>query len=164
MSINFKKLNSQIKPLKPEARHVGYIFIATDKQKRESLVDSIAKPGSKRSLIKVLTYFIKTDEKLSCRVFTLIRNPMLTIDFPDKSVTYDTFVRDVASSVVRMLADTHNDPEMVSQRKAYAMFGRGNVDRWRKQGKITPCKRPGKVEYRTIELRTLQRLQQDYFK
>ena len=62
MSINFKKLNSQIKPLKPEARHVGYIFIATDKQKRESLVDSIAKPGSKRSLIKVLTYFIKTDE------------------------------------------------------------------------------------------------------
>ena len=89
---------------------------------------------------------------------------MLTIDFSDKSVTYDTFVRDVASSVVRMLADTHNDPEMVSQRKAYAMFGRGNVDRWRKQGKITPCKRPGKVEYRTIELRTLQRLQQDYFK
>lgn len=89
---------------------------------------------------------------------------MLTIDFPDKSVTYDTFVRDVASSVVRMLADTHNDPEMVSQRKACAMFGRGNVDRWRKQGKITPCKRPGKVEYRTIELRTLQRLQQDYFK
>lgn len=64
---------------------------------------------------------------------------MLTIDFPDKSVTYDTFVRDVASSVVRMLADTHNDPEMVSQRKAYAMFGRGNVDRWRKQGKITPA-------------------------
>lgn len=62
MSINFKKLNSQIKPLKPEARHVGYIFIATDKQKRESLVNSIAKPGSKRSLIKVLTYFIKTDE------------------------------------------------------------------------------------------------------
>ncbi|KDS28446.1 hypothetical protein M097_2001 [Phocaeicola vulgatus str. 3775 SL(B) 10 (iv)] len=41
---------------------MGYIFIATDKQKRESLVDSIAKPGSKRSLIKVLTYFIKTDE------------------------------------------------------------------------------------------------------
>lgn len=62
MAINFKRLNSQIKPLKPEARHVGYIFIATDKQKRESLVDSIAKPGSKRSLIKVLTYFIKTDE------------------------------------------------------------------------------------------------------
>jgi hypothetical protein len=81
MSINFKKLNSQIKPLKPEARHVGYIFIATDKQKRESLVDSIAKPGSKRSLIKVLTYFIKTDENYRASI-TLIRNPMLTLIFP----------------------------------------------------------------------------------
>lgn len=89
---------------------------------------------------------------------------MLTIDFPDKSVTYDTCVRDVASSVVRMLADTHNDPEMVSQRKAYAMFGRGNVDRWRRQGKIEPYKRPGKVEYRTAELRALQKTRQDYFK
>ena len=63
-----------------------------------------------------------------------------------------------------MLADTRNDPEMVSQRQAYAMFGRGNVDRWRKQGKINPCKRPGKVEYRTVELRVLQQKQQDYFK
>lgn len=60
--------------------------------------------------------------------------------------------------------DTRNDPEMVSQRQAYAMFGRGNVDRWRKQGKINPCKRPGKVEYRTVELRALQQKKQDYFK
>ena len=73
---------------------------------------------------------------------------MFTLDFTDKSVTYDT----------------RNDPEMVSQRQAYAMFGRGNVDRWRKQGKINPCKRPGKVEYRTVELRVLQQKQQDYFK
>lgn len=62
MTINYKKLKFQIKSWKPEAKRSGYIFIATDKQKRESLVDSIAKPGSKRSLIKVLTYFIKTDE------------------------------------------------------------------------------------------------------
>ena len=89
---------------------------------------------------------------------------MFTLDFTDKSVTYDTFIHDVATSVVRMLADTRNDPEMVSQRQAYAMFGRGNVDRWRKQGKITPCKRPGKVEYRTVELRALQQKKQDYFK
>ena len=56
---------------------------------------------------------------------------MFTLDFTDKSITYDTFIHDVATSVVRMLADTRNDPEMVSQRQAYAMFGRGNVDRWR---------------------------------
>ena len=121
MSINFKKLNSQIKPLKPEARHVGYIFIATDKQKRESLVDSIAKPGSKRPSIKVLTYFIKTDENYRAEYSLLIRNPMLTTDFPDKSVTYDTFVRDVASSVVRMLADTHNDPEIGQPAKKHTL-------------------------------------------
>lgn len=89
---------------------------------------------------------------------------MFTLDFIDKSVTYDTFVHDVAASVVRLLADTHDDPEMVSQRQAYAMFGRGNVDRWRRQGKIEPCKRPGKVEYRTAELRLLQQKKQDYFK
>ncbi|MBO7234125.1 MAG: hypothetical protein J6V13_03960 [Paludibacteraceae bacterium] len=89
---------------------------------------------------------------------------MLTLDFSDKSVTYETFIHDVASSVVRMLSEQRNDPEMVSQRKAYAMFGRGNVDRWRREGKIEPCKRPCKVEYRTAELRALQNVRQDYFK
>lgn len=49
---------------------------------------------------------------------------MLTIDFSDKSVTYETFIRDVAASVVRMLSEQRNDPEIVSQRQAYAMFGR----------------------------------------
>ena len=88
---------------------------------------------------------------------------MLTLDFSDKSVTYATFVSDVASEVVRQLKERRDDPETVSQRKAYAMFGRGTVDRWRKQGKITPFKRPGKVEYFVNELRKAQRTQQDYF-
>lgn len=87
----------------------------------------------------------------------------MTLNFPDKSVSYDTFVHDVAASVVRMLAEVRTEPEIVSQRQAYAMFGRGNVDRWRRQGRIEPCKRPGKVEYRTAELRELQRTKQDYF-
>lgn len=89
---------------------------------------------------------------------------MLTLNFSDKTVTYDTFIHDVAASVVRMLSEVRNDPEAISQRQAYAMFGRGNVDRWRRQGKIEPCKRPGKVEYRTAELRALQNVKQDYFK
>lgn len=88
---------------------------------------------------------------------------MLTLNFSDKTVTYETFVHDVAASVVRMLSEARNDPETISKRQAYAMFGRGNVDRWRRQGKIEPCKRPGKVEYRTAELRALQRTKQDYF-
>ncbi|MEG2599514.1 MAG: hypothetical protein RSA66_08575 [Muribaculaceae bacterium] len=86
----------------------------------------------------------------------------MTIDFPDKSVSYATFINDVASTVVKKLSDSHNDPETISQRQAHAMFGRANIERWRKQGKINPSKRPGKVEYRTAELRLLQNIKQDY--
>ena len=57
-----------------------------------------------------------------------------------------------------------SDPETVSQRKAYTIFGRANVDRWRREGRIHPCKRPGKVEYCMADLRLLQATQQDYFK
>ncbi|MCM1079122.1 MAG: hypothetical protein NC344_05780 [Bacteroidales bacterium] len=88
---------------------------------------------------------------------------MMSIEFTDKSVPYNVFVNDVATRVVRLLNAEKADPERISQRTAYAMFGRGNVDRWRKQGKIQPCKRPGKVEYVTADLRKLQRTQQDYF-
>ncbi len=89
---------------------------------------------------------------------------MFRLDFLNKSVSYETFIHDVAASVVRMLSEVRNDPDTISQRQAYAMFGRGNVDRWRREGRIEPCKRPGKVEYRTAELRALQRIKQDYFK
>lgn len=51
---------------------------------------------------------------------------------------------------------------MISQRQAYKIFGRGNVDRWRKNGLIHPCVRPGKKEYSTRRLRELQRTEQDY--
>lgn len=86
------------------------------------------------------------------------------IYFSDKSVTYSTFVNDVAAAIVKMLSDIRSDSEVISQRQAYALFGRGNVDRWRRQGKIVPfSKRPGKIEYRTSELRLLQQVKQDYF-
>jgi len=88
---------------------------------------------------------------------------MATIHFEDKSVPYNVFVNDVAARVVSLLKAEKSDPERISQRKAYTMFGRGNVERWRKQGKIQPCKRPGKIEYVTADLRQLQRTQQDYF-
>lgn len=62
MSINFKKLKSQIKPFNPEAKHTGYIFIATDEQKRNG-IDTIAKPGSKRSFIKTMTWIVNDFEE-----------------------------------------------------------------------------------------------------
>ena len=88
---------------------------------------------------------------------------MTFIQFADKSVPYDVFVRNVAAEVVHMLKADEYDPQFISQRKAFEMFGRRNVERWRRQGKVSPCKRPGKMEYLTADLRLLQRTQQDYF-
>lgn len=89
---------------------------------------------------------------------------MAFLQFLDHLIPYDTFLNDVAARVVKMLKTDSTDPEYISQRKAYDMFGRANVERWRKQGKVEPCKRPGKLEYRTADLRFLQRATQDYFK
>lgn len=83
------------------------------------------------------------------------------IQFLDKLVPYDVFVRDVGAYVAHAVSEDRNDPEYISQRTAYAMFGRANVERWRKQGKVEPCERPGKTEYRTADLRLLQRLKND---
>lgn len=88
---------------------------------------------------------------------------MTFLQFADKSVPYGVFVKDVAAEVVHLLKKDGADPDYVSQRKAFEMFGRRNVERWRRQGKVSPCKRPGKLEYRTADLRLLQRRQQDYF-
>lgn len=88
---------------------------------------------------------------------------MVQLVFSDKVVTYDTFMNDLAARLASFLQHDRNEPEMISQRKAYSVFGRGNVDRWRKKGLIHPCIRPGKVEYSTKRLRVLQRTEQDYF-
>jgi hypothetical protein len=89
---------------------------------------------------------------------------MFNLEFPDKVVSYDTFMDDLSSRIVRKIQRAEKDQETVSQRKAYAIFGRANVDRWRREGRIAPCKRPGKVEYCMADLRLLQQTQQDYFK
>lgn len=60
-----------------------------------------------------------------------------------------TFINDVAARVAALVKNDRIDPDYVSQRAAFRLFGRGNVERWRKAGKLTTCKRPGKVEYRT---------------
>lgn len=86
------------------------------------------------------------------------------INFPDRCVSYDTFMDDLSARIVRNMQRAEADPKTVSQRKAYSIFGRANVDRWRKEGRIRPCKRPGKVEYCMADLRLLQQTQQDYFK
>ena len=85
------------------------------------------------------------------------------LHFTDRLIPYDTFLNDIASRVVRLLKSDADDPEFVSQRKAYEMFGRRNVERWKRLGLDQSFKRPGKVEYRTADLGLLQRQSQDYF-
>lgn len=89
---------------------------------------------------------------------------MMQIQFPDRMVTYDTFMSDLASRIAEKLTAIKGQPEVVSQRKAFSLFGRANVERWLRQGKLHPSRRVGKVEYLTSELRTAQSNTQDYFK
>ena len=88
---------------------------------------------------------------------------MIQIQFSDRIVSYDTFVRDLSASIVKQIKDAKEDPKTMSQREAYRTFGRGNVERWVRKGLIEGHKRPGKVEYYTAELRMLQARSQDYF-
>lgn len=85
------------------------------------------------------------------------------IQFPDKCVSYSTFLDDVAARIARIMKATNQDPEFISQRKAFTMFGRRNVERWRRNRKVTPHVRPGRIEYCTADLRLLQQTEQDYF-
>lgn len=86
----------------------------------------------------------------------------MRIDFTDKTVSYHTFLRDLSANIVKMLHEDKDDPDFMSTRQAYKMFGRKNVERWRRAGKIRPYVRPGKAEYETAQLRLLQRTEQDY--
>lgn len=87
---------------------------------------------------------------------------MKYIQFSDGPVTYQEFVDDVAARVAHFITQNQADPEYISQRQAYRIFGRRNVERWRRLGKVQPCKRLQKLEYPTAQLRLLQRTQQDY--
>lgn len=87
---------------------------------------------------------------------------VLNLQFADKMVTYDQFVTDVAARIASHIRIQAEDPQYMSQSKAFKVFGRANVERWRKKGYLHPCKRPGKLEYRSAELRERQRMEQDY--
>lgn len=87
---------------------------------------------------------------------------MNTIEFTDRSVSYETFLDDLACRVANELEKRRALPEYISQQQAFRIFGRANVERWRKTLQIEPRKRPGKLEYKVSELRTLQTKIQDY--
>ena len=59
---------------------------------------------------------------------------MVLMKFADRLVSYEQFINDLAARLVYLLKCDADDPEFVCQRKAFAMFGRRNVERWRQQG------------------------------
>lgn len=52
---------------------------------------------------------------------------MALLQFLDHLIPYETFLNDLASRVVALLKNDNDDPEYLSQRKAYEVFGRRNV-------------------------------------
>jgi len=89
----------------------------------------------------------------------------MMIQFADKLIPYEIFVKDLAREIVALQTEALRQPnDIISQNKAFKLFGAGNVRRWVKEGKLIPfSKRPGKIEYRVFDLKRLQERQQDYF-
>lgn len=89
---------------------------------------------------------------------------MLTINFPDKYVSYDKFIEDLSTALVPKIMESLRYPnDIISQNKAFTLFGKASVKRWLKKGQLEPVsKRPGKIEYNIHDLKILQRNQQDY--
>lgn len=90
---------------------------------------------------------------------------MIQLTFPDRCVTYHTFINDLATALApKLMAAMENPSDIISQRQAFKLFGKGNVLRWREKLLLEPVsKRPGKIEYRISDLRILQQRKQDYF-
>ncbi|WP_290169679.1 hypothetical protein [uncultured Muribaculum sp.] len=86
-----------------------------------------------------------------------------TIYVSGREVTYERFINDLAAKLADVMKSRSEMPEYICQRQAFRLFGRANVERWRREGKLTPHRRLRKVEYRITELYTLSARQQDYY-
>lgn len=86
----------------------------------------------------------------------------MTVSIFGEEISYERFINDLASKVVSVMKAESEIPEFICQRQAYRMFGRANVERWRRTGKVTAYRRQRKIEYRTADLKQQQDNQQDY--
>lgn len=85
------------------------------------------------------------------------------LQFFDKSVTFEQFVNDLATRIALKMVQIEKGQLEISQAKAYKMFGRADVERWIKSGKLQPCRvSPGKKRYKLTDLQKLASIQQNY--
>ncbi|UKI45886.1 MAG: hypothetical protein L6V92_10535 [Phocaeicola vulgatus] len=83
--------------------------------------------------------------------------------FVDQTVTYEQFVNELATRIALKIHQVEKGQLEISQAKAFKMYGRADVERWVKSGKLQPSRiSPGKKRYRLIDLQKLADIQQNY--
>lgn len=86
-----------------------------------------------------------------------------TLQFVDRTVTFDQFVDSLATKVALRIHQIEKGQLEISQSQAYKLFGRADVERWVKNGKLHPVRiSPGKKRYSLIDLQKLANIQQNY--
>ncbi len=85
------------------------------------------------------------------------------LQFADLTVTFEQFVDLLATKVALRIHQVEKGQLEISQAQAYRLFGRADVDRWIKNGKLQPSRiSPGKKRYRLVDLQELATIQQNY--
>ena len=83
--------------------------------------------------------------------------------FTDKTVTFEQFVDMLATKVALRIHQIEKGQLEISQAQAYKLFGRADVERWIKSGKLQPVRiSPGKKHFSFVDLQNLASIQQNY--
>ena len=90
-------------------------------------------------------------------------NKNTVLEFINKSVTFEQFVDVLATKVALRIHQIEKGQLEISQAQAYKLFGRADVERWVKSGKIEPVRiSPGKKRFKLVDLQMLANVQQNY--
>ena len=85
------------------------------------------------------------------------------LQFVDQSVTFEQFVDLLATKVAIRIHQVEKGQMEISQAQAYKLFGRADVERWVRNGKLHPVRiSPGKKRFSLIDLQKLASVQQNY--
>lgn len=85
------------------------------------------------------------------------------LEFINRSVTFEQFVDVLATKVALRIHQIEKGQLEISQAQAYKLFGRADVERWVKSGKIEPVRiSPGKKRFKLVDLQMLANVQQNY--
>lgn len=94
-------------------------------------------------------------------------NEVVQIQFADKMLSFDTFLSAIRNVVKEEVCKAVGKRPFLTQAKAYDIYGRQNVERWKREGKVKDFARGsnGKItrhEYKVSELEACACQVQDY--